>query len=105
MQRTCCREFEGLLFFGCLSWLPPNLPARLGILVSLRICASEYADTLALSARVWLISKDAMVVLSKLAGGLNGGFLVWTEKAIHPAVIDMKRSTGTNQIQYRLEAR
>jgi len=93
------------LFFGCLSWLPPNFPARLGSLVSRKVRASEYADTLALCARVWLISKDAMVVLSKLASGLSGGFLVWTEKASHPAVIDMKRSTGTNQIQYRLEAR
>jgi len=46
-----------------------------------------------------LISKDAMVVLSKLASGLSGDFLVWTEKASHPAVIDMKRSTGTNQIK------
>ncbi len=54
---------------------------------------------------VWLITKDAMVVLSKLASGLSGGFLVWTEKASHPAVIDMKGSTGTNQIQYGLEAR
>ena len=104
MQRTCCREFERLLFFGCLSWLARTFQ-RLGILVSLKVCASEYADTLALSARVWLKSKDAMVMLSKLASGLSGGFLVWTEKASHPAVIDMKRSTGTNQIQYRLEAR
>jgi hypothetical protein len=86
-----------------VGWL--QLSKRLGILVSLKVCASEYADTLAFSARVWLKSKDAMVMLSKLASGLSGGFLVWTEKASHPAVIDMKRSTGTNQIQYRLEAR